>query len=45
MSTNYAKCVGQNVTISWSVATTGVGSFPLKGFHNTYTILLSEAVQ
>ena len=45
MSTNYAKYVGQKSTISGSVAATGVGSFPLIGFHDTYTILLSEALQ
>jgi hypothetical protein len=42
---NYAKYVGQNVTISGGVVATGVGSFQLKGEQSTYTILSSQAVQ
>ena len=45
MSTNYAKYVGQNVTISGSVALAGVGSFQLQGVQGTRTILSSEALQ
>ena len=45
MNANYAKYVGQNVTISGGVVATGVGSFQLKGEQSTYTILSSEAVQ
>ena len=45
VSANYAKYVGQNVTISGTVAATDVGSFQLKGLYGTYTILSSEAVQ
>ena len=42
---NYAKYVGENVTITGSVVATGVGSFQLKGLYGTYTILSSQAVQ
>ena len=45
VSANYAKYVGQNVTISESVVATDVGSFQLRGVYSTYTILSSEAVQ
>jgi hypothetical protein len=45
VSANYAKYVGQNVTISGSVVATGVGSFQLNGTYGTYTILSSQAVQ
>ncbi len=45
VNANYAKYVGQNVTISGGVVATGVGSFQLKGEQSTYTILSSEAVQ
>ena len=45
VSANYAKYVGQNVTISGSVVATGVGSFQLNGTYGTYAILSSQAVQ
>jgi hypothetical protein len=45
VSANYAKYVGQNVTISGDVVATGVGSFQLRGVYSTYTILSPEAVQ
>jgi hypothetical protein len=45
VSANYAKYVGQNVSISGNVVATGVGSFQLNGMYGTYTILSSQAVQ
>jgi hypothetical protein len=45
VSANYAKYIGQNVTIDGAVTATGVGSFQLKGVNGTYTILSSEPVQ
>ncbi len=45
VSANYAKYIGQNVTIIGSVVGTGVHSFELKGEYGTYTILSSQAVQ
>lgn len=45
VSANYSKYIGQNVTISGSVAATDVGSFQLRGVYSTYTVLSSEAVQ
>ena len=45
VSTNYAKYVGQNVTITRSVVPTGAGSFQLKRVKSTSTTLSSAAVQ
>jgi hypothetical protein len=45
VNANYAKYIGQNVTLEGNVAATGVGSFQLEGMHGTYTILTSQAVQ
>jgi hypothetical protein len=45
VNANYAKYVGQNVTISGGIVATGVESFQFKGEQSTYTILSSEAVQ
>jgi hypothetical protein len=45
VSANYAKYIGQNVTITGSVVATGAHSFKLKGDYDTYTILSSQAVQ
>jgi hypothetical protein len=45
VNANYAKYIGQNVTITGSVAATRVGSFQLNGQQSSYTILSSQAVQ
>ena len=45
VSTNYAKYVGQNVTITGTVIPTGAGPFQLKGVKSTSTICSSAAVQ
>jgi hypothetical protein len=45
VNANYAKYVGQNVTISGNVVAVGTQSFQLNGEHGTYAILSSEPVQ
>jgi membrane protein implicated in regulation of membrane protease activity len=45
VNANYAKYIGQNVTITGRVVATGAGSFELNGLYGTYTILSSQAVQ
>jgi hypothetical protein len=45
VNANYAKYVGQNVTITGSVIPTGAGPFQLKGVKSTSTIRSSTAVQ
>jgi hypothetical protein len=45
VNANYAKYVGQNVTISGNVVAVGTQSFQLNGELGTYAILSSEPVQ